>query len=87
MIEGLHKYPFIVPTYSYTVYSNAGIMVLGEGTVAANAAFEKANSVVESPSTWQALVQRDIFDPLDLNGSFFVATPENKAHLAVSSQQ
>jgi CubicO group peptidase (beta-lactamase class C family) len=85
VIEGLQKYPLVVPTYSYPVYSNAGIAVLGEATVAANAAFEKEKGTLESPPTWQALVRRDVFDPLGLNGSFFVVTPENRPHVAVSS--
>jgi CubicO group peptidase (beta-lactamase class C family) len=85
VIEGLPKYPLVVPTYSYPVYSNAGMAVLGEATVVANAAFEKEKGVMKSPATWQALVRRDIFDPLGLNGSSFVVTPENTAHVAVSS--
>lgn len=85
MIDGIPNYPLVVPTYSYPIYSNAGMAVLGEATVAANAAFEKEKGAVESPSTWQALVRRDVFDPLGLNGSFFMVAPDNTAHVAVSS--
>jgi CubicO group peptidase (beta-lactamase class C family) len=86
LIEGLSKYPFVAPTYSYPVYSNAGTAMLGVATVAANAAFEKERGAAESPSTWQALAQRDIFDSLGLNGSYFVVTPEDTAHVVVSSR-
>jgi CubicO group peptidase (beta-lactamase class C family) len=84
-IEGLAKYPLVVPTYSYPVYSNAGMAILGQVAVAANAAFEKSEGITDPPSTWKALVQRDIFDSLGLNGSSFIVTPENKAHVAVAA--
>ncbi|KIM79422.1 hypothetical protein PILCRDRAFT_10258 [Piloderma croceum F 1598] len=60
-------------------------VILGEAAVVANAAFDNEMGVIENPPTWQALVRRDIFDPLGLNGSFFTVTPVNKAHVAVSS--
>lgn len=85
-IEGLAKYPLIAPTYTYPIYSNAGMAVLGQAAVAANAAFERTKGVSDSPSTWKALAQRDIFDALGLNGSAFVVTPENKAHVAVAAR-
>lgn len=85
MIKGLSQYPLVVPTYSYPVYSNAGFAVLGQAAVAANAAFEKQNGILESPTTWRALAKRDIFDPLGLNGSSFVVTSENSAHVAVAA--
>ncbi|KAJ7499888.1 beta-lactamase/transpeptidase-like protein [Mycena latifolia] len=86
MITGLKKYPLAVPTYSYPVYSNVGMAILGQVAVAANAAFEKAKNIPGSPTTWAALAQRDIFDPLGLNGSSFVVTPHNKANVAVASK-
>jgi CubicO group peptidase (beta-lactamase class C family) len=86
MINGLKKYPLTIPTYSYPVYSNVGMAVLGQAAVAANRDFEKFNNITRSPpSTWPALAQRDIFDPLGLNGSSFVVTPWNKDHVAVAS--
>lgn len=85
MIKGLVKYPLVVPTYSYPVYSNAGMAVLGQVAVVANAAFEKKMGQEDSPSSWRALAQRDIFGPLGLNGSAFGVTQENSAHVAVAS--
>jgi hypothetical protein len=61
------------------------MVILREAAVVANTAFNNEMGVIESPPTWQALVRRDIFDPLGLNGSFFTVTPVNKAHVAVSS--
>ncbi|KAJ6579643.1 beta-lactamase/transpeptidase-like protein [Mycena vulgaris] len=86
MITGLKQYPLTVPTYSYPVYSNVGMAILGQVAVAANAAFEKSTNVTGSPTTWPSLAQRDIFVPLGLNGSSFVVTPFNKAHVAVASK-
>ncbi|KAJ7039382.1 beta-lactamase/transpeptidase-like protein [Mycena alexandri] len=90
LITGLKQYPLTVPTYSYPVYSNVGMALLGQVAVAANREFEleSANATVRptaSPATWPALAQRDIFDPLRLNGSAFVVTPKNRAHVAVAS--
>ncbi|KAF7354605.1 Beta-lactamase/transpeptidase-like protein [Mycena sanguinolenta] len=85
MINGLKKYPLTVPTYSYPIYSNVGMAVLGQVAVAASMKFDESHSLTESPATWAALAQRDIFDPLGLNGSSFVVTPGNKHHVAVAS--
>ncbi|KAJ7983167.1 beta-lactamase/transpeptidase-like protein [Mycena polygramma] len=85
MMTGLKKYPLTVPTYSYPIYSNVGMAVLGQVAVAANKRFERSNNLTGSPSTWPDLAQRDIFDPLGLNGSSFVVTPQNKDHVAVAS--
>ncbi|KAJ6544346.1 beta-lactamase/transpeptidase-like protein [Mycena capillaripes] len=86
LINGLKKYPLAVPMYSYPVYSNVGMAFLGQVAVAANREFEKYNNLTGSPATWAILAQRDIFDPLGLNGSSFVVTPQNKAHVAVASK-
>ncbi|KAJ7200974.1 beta-lactamase/transpeptidase-like protein [Mycena rebaudengoi] len=87
LMAGLKKYPLAVPTYSYPVYSNVGIAVLGQVAVVANALFEKSRNIsARPPGTWATLAQRDIFDRLDLNGSSFLVTPENQAHIAVASK-
>ncbi|KAJ7740566.1 beta-lactamase/transpeptidase-like protein [Mycena metata] len=87
VITGLRQYPLTVPTYQYPLYSNVGMALLGQVAVVANREFElkSANTTVKSPATWPALAQRDIFDPLGLNGSAFVVTPQNRAHVAVAS--
>lgn len=86
MINGLKKYPLTVPTYSYPIYSNVGMAVLGQVAVSANAAFEASQNITGPPTTWASLAERDIFNPLGLNGSSFVVTPDNKAHVAVASK-
>lgn len=86
MISGLKKYPLTVPTYTYPIYSNVGMALLGQVAVVANTALEESQNVTGSPTTWPALAQRDIFNPLGLNGSSFVVTPQNKAHVAVASK-
>ncbi|KAJ7166073.1 beta-lactamase/transpeptidase-like protein [Mycena filopes] len=89
LLAGLKQYPLTVPTYTYPVYSNVGIALLGQVAVAANRAFEQqqrgSGSASKSPTTWPELAQRDIFDPLGLNGSGFVVTPQNQPHVAVAS--
>ncbi|KAJ7174631.1 beta-lactamase/transpeptidase-like protein [Mycena filopes] len=89
LIAGLKQYPLTVPTYTYPVYSNVGMALLGQVAVAANRAFEQqqggSGSASTSPATWPELAQRDIFDPLGLNGSGFVVTPQNQPHVAVAS--
>ncbi|KAJ7618512.1 beta-lactamase/transpeptidase-like protein [Roridomyces roridus] len=83
VISGLKNYPLTVPTYSYPIYSNVGMALLGQVAVAANAAFEASR---DSPGTWAQLARRDIFGPLGMNGSNFVVTSSNKAHVAVASK-
>ncbi|KAJ7062795.1 hypothetical protein C8F01DRAFT_1281834 [Mycena amicta] len=84
-ISGLKEYPLNLQTYSYPVYSNVGIGLLGQVAVAANRGFEQKQNITGSPSNWPELAKRDLFGPLGLNGSGFVVTPENSAHVAVAS--
>lgn len=51
--DSVNRYPkpLVVPIYSYPVYSNAGMAILGEAAVVANAAFDNEMGVVESPPT------------------------------------
>ena len=37
----------------------------------------------EVPATYAALLQRDVFEPLGMKGSHFLATEANKAHIVV----
>ncbi|EGN94876.1 hypothetical protein SERLA73DRAFT_96244 [Serpula lacrymans var. lacrymans S7.3] len=71
----------IVPPYTYPIYSNTGFSLLGLANVAASRAFEGG----DSPQTHAELLQRDIFDPLGLNGSSFLLTEINQPHVAVAS--
>lgn len=57
-----------MPPYSYPVYSNAGIDLLGLANIAAN---QLASDGDREPKTHEELIKRDIFDPLGLNSSFY----------------
>ncbi|KAH7914552.1 beta-lactamase/transpeptidase-like protein [Hygrophoropsis aurantiaca] len=73
--------PPVLQPYTFPVYSNTGYRVLGMANVAANQRFEGP----DSPATHAELVSRDIFEPLALNGSSFLATDSNSANLVISS--
>nr|A0A384XLH1.1 RecName: Full=Beta-lactamase-like protein str6; AltName: Full=Strobilurin A biosynthesis cluster protein r6 [Strobilurus tenacellus]ATV82116.1 hydrolase 2 [Strobilurus tenacellus] len=38
------------------------------------------------PNRWRDLARRDIFEPLGLNGSYFIPNAHNRAHVAVASK-
>ena len=80
-LKGISKVPLVAPPYTFPIYSNTGFSLLGLANVAAS----KASEGVNAPSTHAELLKRDIFQPLGLDGSSFVASEENKANLAVSS--
>ncbi|KAJ7220213.1 beta-lactamase/transpeptidase-like protein [Mycena pura] len=74
--NSLVSHPFAVP-----VYSDTGVGVLGLALVAANRIANGPNE----PSSYAALLKRDIFDPLALNGSHFLTTEANKNLVVVPS--
>ncbi|KZT75175.1 hypothetical protein DAEQUDRAFT_761121 [Daedalea quercina L-15889] len=65
----------------YPSYSNTATGLLGSALVAANR-FASGDPGKE-PTEYADLVKRDIFDPMGLNGSHFLATEENKHLLFV----
>ena len=71
------------PPYAYPAYSNTGTALLGIALVAANRA-ASARPAAE-PASYAALLQRDVFAPLGMNGSHFLATQENKHAVVVPS--
>jgi CubicO group peptidase (beta-lactamase class C family) len=80
MKQAIARYPLIVPSYSYPIYSNTGFAVLGWCNVAAARRLNKT-----SPSTYAGLLQRDIFTPLHMYGSSFLASGLPGDHLAFPS--
>ncbi|KAJ7781723.1 beta-lactamase/transpeptidase-like protein [Mycena maculata] len=78
LFRAIEKNPLVSHPYAIPGYSNTGIGVLGLALVAAN---RIANGPRE-PSSYATLLERDIFDPLGLNGSHFLTTDNNK-HLVV----
>ena len=80
MKQAIARYPLIVPSYSYPIYSNTGFAVLGWCNVAAAKQLNKT-----SPNSYAGLLQRDIFTPLRMNGSSFLASGLPGDHLAFPS--
>lgn len=80
MKQAIARYPLIVPSYSYPIYSNTGFAVLGWCNVAAAKQLDKT-----SPNTYAGLLQRDIFTPLRMDGSSFLASDLPGDHLAFPS--
>lgn len=69
--------------WAYPSYSNTGIGLLGMTLVAANRMASKNPD--QEPSTYAELLSRDIFQPLNMNGSHFLATDENRHAVVVPS--
>jgi CubicO group peptidase (beta-lactamase class C family) len=80
MKQAIARYPLIVPPYSYPIYSNTGFGVLGWCNVVAAKRVNKT-----SPNTYAELLQRDIFTPLHMKGSSFLASDLRGDHLAFPS--
>ena len=81
MKQAIARYPLIVPSYAYPIYSNTGFAVLGWCNVAAAKHVNKT-----SPNTYAALLHRDIFAPLQMKGSSFLASDLPGDHLAFPSR-
>ncbi|KAH9937142.1 beta-lactamase/transpeptidase-like protein [Fomitopsis serialis] len=73
----------VYPPGLYPSYSNAATGVLGPALVAANRLASSDPS--GEPTQYADIVKRDVFDPMALNGSHFLATEENKHLLVVPS--
>lgn len=92
LLRSVAKYPLINEPYLYPIYSNSGFDLLGLVNVAAN---RKASDNPDAePSSHRELVQRDIFNPIGLNSSFYrvpsdlllssrIAVPSQNADWAV----
>lgn len=70
----------VSPPFSYPAYSNTGTGLLGMALVAANRA--ASENPAHEPVDYAALIKRDVFDTMGLNGSHFLMTEANK-HLVV----
>ena len=60
----------------YPMYSNTGTGLLGMTLAAANQAHGEPNT--NEPQTYAELMKRDVFTPLGLNGSSFLADDTNR---------
>jgi CubicO group peptidase (beta-lactamase class C family) len=69
ILKAVAKYPLVNLPWSYPIYSNTAMALLGAANIAANK-LASANPDSE-PQTHEDLVNRDIFKPLGFDGSFF----------------
>ncbi|EMD41338.1 hypothetical protein CERSUDRAFT_101835 [Gelatoporia subvermispora B] len=83
LFRAIAKHRLTSPPFSYPAYSNSATGLLGVALVAANRMASKNPS--QEPDTYAALLKRDIFDPLGLNGSHFLTTDQNKNLIVVPS--
>ncbi|OCH88785.1 beta-lactamase/transpeptidase-like protein [Obba rivulosa] len=85
LFESIAEHHLVSPPYSYPSYSNTATGLLGLALVAANRAASQDPS--HEPETYAELVKRDLFDPMGLHGSHFLATAENKHRVVVPSME
>ncbi len=86
LLRSVAKYPLINEPYRFPIYSNSGFDLLGLANVAAN---RKASDNPDTePESHRELVQRDIFDPIGLDRSFYrvPSDPLLSSHIAVPSR-
>ena len=81
VLEDLPNHPFVALPWTLPSYSNTGIGVLGLALAAA----DRVASGRPTALTHAELLQRDVFGPMGLNSSHFLATNFNRAKLVVSS--
>lgn len=81
VLAALRDYPLTTTPNSPPLYSNTGYALLGMAAVAANAIHEDPYHPVSFPE----LLNRDIFEPLGLNSSFFDVNDWRSTRMAVSS--
>lgn len=78
LLDAIAHHHLTSPPLFHPAYSNTGTAALGLALAAVSSAADGDASVI----TFADLVKRDIFEPMGLNGSHFLATDENK-HLVV----
>ncbi|KAK7064062.1 beta-lactamase domain-containing protein [Favolaschia claudopus] len=64
-LDAIAKYPLVAPQYTFPIYSNTGMDLLGLCNVAAN------TLATGKERTYRELMQDDIFAPLGLKHSFY----------------
>ena len=76
IMDAIVQYPLVAPSYSYPIYSNTDFSLLGWCIVAATKAADPTAS---------GSYAEDIVQPLSMNGSTFLVSTKDKAHLAFPS--
>ncbi|PCH33822.1 beta-lactamase/transpeptidase-like protein [Wolfiporia cocos MD-104 SS10] len=86
VLESISHTRLVSPPGLYPSYSNTATGILGIALVAANQ-LATGDGADKEPGTYTELVRRDVFDPMGLNASHFLATEQNKDLLVVPSLQ
>ncbi|KZV96432.1 beta-lactamase/transpeptidase-like protein [Exidia glandulosa HHB12029] len=81
-LEAIRLSPLISPPGTTPAYSNTAFGLLGMTLVAAN----RARNGDGEPDTIAALMQRDVFAPLGMKGTHYLATSENSGLVVVPSE-
>lgn len=81
VLRDMPTHPFVASPWTLPSYSNTGLGVLGLALAAA----DRAASGRAVALTHAELLKRDVFDPMGLDGSHFLATDNNRHRLVVSS--
>lgn len=81
LFRSIAENPLIAPPFTWPVYSNTGTGLLGLALLEADRAARNATTSI----SYADLLQRDIFDPLQMNGSHFLASEANKDRIVVPS--
>lgn len=82
VLSAVEKHILVNPPGQWPTYSNTGPGLLGQALVAANKNWEESRGLKNVPHTVAELMRRDVFAPLGMNGSTYLATPQN-AHAVV----
>ncbi|KAH9940097.1 beta-lactamase/transpeptidase-like protein [Epithele typhae] len=81
LLAAIARYPLVSPPGYSPAYSNTGTALLGYALAVAKSAAEGAAQKISYPE----MLQRDVFGPMLLNDSHFLATPENRHRIVVPS--
>ncbi|KAI0824344.1 beta-lactamase/transpeptidase-like protein [Trametes gibbosa] len=81
LLDAIARHHLTSPPLYHPAYSNTGIAAFGLALAAASSA-EAGN---ESVISYADLLKRDVFAPMGLNGSHFLATDTNKHYVVVPS--
>lgn len=81
LLAAIAKHHLVSPPGFYPSYSNTGLGVLGLALAAASSAASGEPSVLP----YADVMKRDVFDPMGLNGSHFLATDANRHLIVVPS--
>ncbi|RPD61394.1 beta-lactamase/transpeptidase-like protein [Lentinus tigrinus ALCF2SS1-6] len=77
--HSIEEHYTVSPPWAYPQYSNTGFGLLGLALA------EAASAAYGTQLTHAELLQRDVFDPLGMNHSHFLATDANKGSIVVPS--